>query len=383
MIDFDEKGYVNQKALAKKIINALILPCEKVKKLCLNLCTEIDEIELKMESSKSVKDINLYSKKLTAKNKILVKYLAIKDRLERIIKRNEDRIKYIDTVLSKNGIYNEKVNGSDLSKMEQNELFNISGESFNLNSKNEGKVVYKFFVGERFLFDGNHLDFSNEHNRTALMNLSKDSLHEVVSYYPSGVSTVDAEMLANTTFKQNLLKEIAVFVTEQSKKRSFKEINSMLGGLLSFKTEITESVDSFMAGVQNLFNVMVRGTLIKKFPNQSDEISRKLKCNEKSELIPVQIRESLLAGGLLSDATLTDEELSEEIRINAEKENTKNSQIAENLSNQFENQQKENEKREQDNKQKQEMVENAEEKDAENFDELQSLLSLFKGDDED
>ena len=59
MFEFDERDYINQKALAKKIISLLAIPCEKIEKQCLLLCTEVSELEKKLENSKSDKEINM------------------------------------------------------------------------------------------------------------------------------------------------------------------------------------------------------------------------------------------------------------------------------------------------------------------------------------
>lgn len=380
MFDFDEKDYINQKALAKKIINLLALPCEKIERQCLLLCTEVSELEKKLENSKLDKEINLYSKKLELKNEPLIKILAIKDRLYKIVKRNQDRIKYIDTILSKMGIYSERPNLAEIAEIEKQELFNISESSLNLNSANEGKDKFKFFAGERFLYSGASINFSDEQNIQIVIRLSQKELHNLVFSYPKSVSTITAEMLINNKFKQNLLKEITVFVSEQSKKHNFKEINAMLGGLLSFKSQITESVDSYIAGVQNLFNVMIQNLLIQKHPEKVSEITKKLKCNTKSELIPSRVRETILAGGILD--LVSEEKISEEERKELESE-ANSAEIAKNLSNKFREQDSEKEKRKYEEIKKSE-TENLENKDAEiELDsDLEAFLSMFKGDDE-
>lgn len=380
MFEFDEKDYINQKALAKKIISLLAIPCEKIEKQCLLLCTEVSELEKKLENSKSDKEINLYSKKLELKNESLIKFLAIKERLNKIVKRNQDRIKYFDAILSKMGIYSEKPNSAELAEIEKQELFNISESSLNLNSANEGKDKFKFFAGERFLFNGSSINFSDEQNIQKIINLNQKEIHDLVFNYPKSIPTVTAEMLVNNKFKQNLLKEITVFVSEQSKKHNFKEINAMLGGLLSFKSQITESVDSYIAGVQNLFNVMIKNFLMQKYPNSANEIAKKLKCNAKSELIPSRVRETLLAGGILD--LVSEEKISEEERKELESE-ANSAEIAKNLSNKFHEQDSEKEKR------KNEEIKKTE---AENFEnngdeieldsDLEAFLSMFKGDDD-
>jgi len=147
-----------------------------------------------------------------------------------------------------------------------------------------------------------------------------DYLCKIVTLFPKCTSTISDDMLLDVRFKHNILKAITAYVSEEVKTKSIRDINKELGGLLSFKTEITENVPDYIAGVQNLFDVSGKQEALKQFPEKEDMITDKLKCNEKSELLPPSKRVAVLAEGVAGDVQKTDEQESEEVRISQEKE---------------------------------------------------------------
>jgi len=54
----------------------------------------------------------------------------------------------------------------------------------------------------------------------------------------------------------------------------------------SFRNEITNTFEGYVAGVQNMFNYIVKNYVKEKLPERFEEIDKKLKCNEDSSLIP-------------------------------------------------------------------------------------------------
>lgn len=341
MKEFDESDYVKQKVLANNIISSLFVAHGKITKKCVKVADEICELENNFEKEQNIKKLNLWSKQISEKRDELTKILAVKNRIDKIIARNEQRIEFFDKKLKEAGIYNEKYNKSELAEMEKMHISDLSVEAINLNDSFGEDKKKRYFAGVLLIFDGDKIDF--EENADVLQVASADVLHKIVFSYPSSVNSITDELLLNTKLKQNLLKEIVAFVTENAKNKSIKEINSMLGGLLSFKTQIPKDVESYVAGVQNLFKVMVKGNLMTKFPDEIQEIALKLPCNERSELIPASRKVAVLANGMASNAINNEEWESEEIRKSQEKDSQIQTAINENLSQMYDEQNAENE----------------------------------------
>lgn len=330
MREFDESDYVKQKALANSIISSLFVAHEKVTKKCLKCANEISALEDSFAKEQNIKKMNLWTKQIAEKREDLIKMLSVKNRIDKIVTRNKKRVEFFDKKLQEAGIYNEKFNKAEYAEMEKMYLSELSAEAINLNDSFGEDKKKRYFAGELLLFDGDRIDFAD--NADVLQVASADVIHKIVFTYPTSVNTITGELLLNTKLKQNLLKEIVAFVTENSKNKSIKDINAMLGGLLSFKTQIPKDIESYVAGVQNLFKVMVKGNLMEKFPNDAKEIISKLMCNEKSELIPASRKVAALANGMAQDAILDENWESEEVRKSQEQENQIQNAINDNLS---------------------------------------------------
>ena len=123
--------------------------------------------------------------------------------------------------------------------------------------------------------------------------------------------------------KQNFLKAVATYASEESDNMTMGQINKKLGGLLNFKTQITRNVTDFIAGVQNTLDVIGKQEILKMNPMLADEINDKLKCNEASELLPASRKVAVLADGLAGNVEKTEEQESEEVRKATEQETEK------------------------------------------------------------
>ena len=122
----------------------------------------------------------------------------------------------------------------------------------------------------------------------------------------------------NTALLKDKQIELANAIDE-TKKKDIKQVNKELGSLLEFKTEITKTPEDYVAGVANMFNSMIKAHLLANNPEKADQINDKLKCNEKSELIPAAKRVAIMSAGMGGDINPEKEE-SEEERIAREKE---------------------------------------------------------------
>ena len=320
MIKFDESEIILHKALSSKILEGLLHVNSKMDHACLKITDKIEKLENQVKKSQDVKSIAVYSKQILELEAELVRILSLANRVEILISRNKQRIEYFNKILKDAGIYNESFNPKDLQKMQEEEKDNISTEMLNLNLHAEKGKVTKLVFGELLTFCDGKLDLAETSNKKVLMEFSSAEIKSLIRLYPESISTISDDAFMNVRFKQKLLKEIASYVENESKTQSIKQINEKLGNLLSFKTQITKNVADYVAGVQNMFDAIAKGKLIKEHPERAREIKRKLKCNSKSELIPAQKREAILANGMAGDVQKTEEEESEELRVSNEKD---------------------------------------------------------------
>lgn len=321
MRNFDDEEYFLFKSLSNSVIAGVSPALDKLAKQCEKIILEIEEIDKKLEKAESGAEINEFSKISQTKRSELIRLLAIKNRISMLIKRNKARVSYIEKILKSAGIYNEAFDKKKISEIEKQEAENISEDTLNLNvyEQSGDELESKFFEGEIITLFNGKLNFSLPENKDVLARADEEYMSKIVKTFPASMSTVTVDMLANTTVKKRVLKAIATYVIDETRKKDIKQVNKELGNLLEFKTEITATAEDYVAGVTNMFNVQVKSYLLENSPEKAEEIKGKLKCNEKSELIPESKRVAILAGGVAGDIVPEAEE-SEEMRIAREKE---------------------------------------------------------------
>ncbi len=315
----EERDYILHKALANKEKEDLKKCLQKIDRVCEIYAEKIGLISKNLSDSANVLDIARFSKELKQRQDGFLSFLAVRNRVKMLITRNEERIKYLSKILSDAGIYDETFDKNAINDI-VNDKSEINDDEINLNCYGEGEIIYRFIDSTVFAFRGNLLDMSIEHNQIRLLNLESSEIRKIINLYPNFISTIPTNLWLNVGLKQNILKELAGYVVEELKTKKIGEINKNLGSLLSFKTEITENVASYVAGVQNMIDSLTKNLLKKKYPEKQGLISEKLKCNEKSELIPKSKREAILANGMAGDIVKDENQESEDIRVKKEKE---------------------------------------------------------------
>ena len=385
MLHFEDSEIVVQKALALKNATSLKVVFQKLSRLAEKLSLQLFEAEEILKNSKNAQDVSVNSKDLKLKQQKLILSLALKNRVKMLLVRNFERVEYFSEKLKASGIYEERFDKKTLIELEKKEINNVSAATLNINPEANGSTKMKFVFGECLLFENGKINFSNEHNREVLNKLSPEALTKIIENYPHAASTVAVDDLLNLKIKKNLLRAIASFVSEQLKSKSVKDVNNELGGLLSFKTEITRNASDYMAGVQNLFDVMTKNKLIQKHPEKAVEIGGKLKCNEHSELLPPSKIQAVLSDGLAGEVQKTEEQESEEVRINKEKEEQtriSNDLLFDNLLEMYEEMQQEQELDEKEERKKDDLKREQEErneqaKEEQEIEELEAMLHSF------
>ena len=316
----DEFDYVFHKAVAEDIINGIEPIIKKISVATDKLVAKLFAVEQKIMVENNTKKINKLNEIAENLKNELISAFCVKSRLDLIVHRNRERVKYLSDKLKEAGIYYNKIDKKRLAEIKKEYKSKISESSLNLNQNNsENNVVLKNINGELLLFVNGKLDLSRRENVDILANASEEFVLKIVSAYPESVSTILPEALMNTVFKKKILKAVASYAMN-GKETSVKNINNSLGNLLSFKVEIPQDMEGYVAGVQNMFNVVVKQEMIEKNPDKAREINKKLKCNERSELIPASKKIAVLAQGLAGEDEYQEEVESEEIRKEKEQE---------------------------------------------------------------
>lgn len=310
----DEFDYVFHKAVAEEIINGFAPVVKKLTATTNKLVAKLFVVEQKIINEKDTQRINKWNEIADRLNEELISICCVKSRLELILGRNQARIKHLTEKLKEAGIYYNKLDKKRLAEVKKDYKEKISESSLNLNQNNsENNVVLKNINGELLLFVNGKLDLSRSENVEVLTNASDEFVFKVVNLYPEAVNTILPEALMNTVFKKKILKAVASYAMN-GKETSVKNVNNSLGNLLSFKVEIPQDMEGYVAGVKNMFNVVVKQAMMQQHPDKVKDINKKLKCNEKSELIPASKKIAVLAQGLAGEDEYQEEVESEEIR---------------------------------------------------------------------
>ena len=323
-MQFQENELMLQKALAQKIITELTPILEKVTKLAQKTVAEYSKVELTLLESQDQQSIMMNTKLLNNLQPKLIFSLALKNSIEKLIRKNTKRADFVNKKLLAVGLVEDNFNKKQLAEFEESQIDQIDDDIIGVNKRN---FEYRYVCENLFLFRNGKIDFSFAHNAEVLKSLAFDDIVSIVSQYPSCISTIPSEMFFDIKLKKNILKAVASYASDNSDKKSMEQINAELGNLLNFSTKTTPNVESFMAEVENVCNVSVRSELLNKMPMKTDVIISKLNCNEKSEFVPSSKKVPILSGGIAGDVQKTEEQESEELRIEQEKQNQLNDLI--------------------------------------------------------
>ena len=280
-----DNEYVLYKAVAQHIKSGLEKPLRKLNDKCFKELLKFEKQKALFLNCETFEDLGDNSNKLKSQRNILVSLLAVQDRLEKIVTRNDKRIEFASLRLQQMGIYNDVVDKKTLSSALSAESKNVSEESLNLNPKSNSGITLKFFNGEILAFRDDDLDFELDENRDVLIGGSVDFIHSVVETFPYSVATIPDEYYIYSDLKNKILKECILFVASKMKTQSIVESNNQLGGLLDNVAEIT-SITHYANELRNYFNVIVKQTLKEQSPEFAEEADSVLKCNELSRFLP-------------------------------------------------------------------------------------------------
>lgn len=316
---FDDSEYIVYKRLANDVISDLEPVAAKLRAQIKKGVHGYNVIKTQFLASDTLEKMEFYSKKMREWQSAINKSFALLDRVEIIINRNKERVKFLQSKCDELGIYNDKVDGKTLQEKINPELKKVSIETLNLNQTSRSASIARFVNGEVFVFKRGRVDFSNEDNKEVLCGLTQEYLGKFIERYPSSIGSIPDEVFARSGVKNKILKECVVFASNHIKTRSLKDTNELLGELLVNSGNLT-SLEQFANELKNLFNVKAKRYLKENLPDKAEEIDDKLSCNEHSEFMPRSSVEAVLADGLAGDAVQEEKQESEEERKEKERE---------------------------------------------------------------
>lgn len=284
-----DSEYVLFKAFANHIKTGLEKPLNKINLRCFDEFSKFEKLNDLFLNSETYENLGDSSKKLKTQKKSLIEILAIQDRIEKILKRNEQRLEFINARLAAVGIYNDAVDKKTFNSELSKESKNIECKTLNLNPRDYGGIIFKFFAGERLAFKNDVLDFSLEENRDVLIEGSSEFFHEVIFTFPYSVATIPDESFMMASVKNKILKECVLFVASKLKVQSIYESNKELGFLLENTSKISD-ISHFARELRNYFNVIVKQCIKSQAPELAADADLHLKCSEGSEFLPVERR---------------------------------------------------------------------------------------------
>ena len=95
------------KALANQVKNGLVKPLNRLNAKCLSAFSKFEKQKSKFMNSETFEDLGDSSKILKTEREELISLFAIQDKLEKIVKRNEQRLEFVNARLEQMGIYND------------------------------------------------------------------------------------------------------------------------------------------------------------------------------------------------------------------------------------------------------------------------------------
>lgn len=316
---FDDSEYIVYKRLANDVMNDLEPVTAKLRSQIKKGVHGYNLIKTQFLASDTLEKMEFYSKKMREWQGAINKSFALLDRIEIIVNRNKERVKFLQAKCDELGIYNDKVEGKVLQEKLNPELKNVSIETLNLNQTARSSSIARFVNGEVLVFKRGRVDFSDEANKEVLLGMSQEYLGKFIERYPSSIATIPDDVFAQSGVKNRILKECVVFASNHIKTRTLKETNELLGGPLANGGNLT-SLEQFANELKNLFNVKAKNYLKSQLPQNAEEIDDKLACNEHSEFMPKSKVEAVLADGLAGEAVQEEEQDSEEERKEKERE---------------------------------------------------------------
>ena len=278
------------------------------KNCCLQIIQDVEKVLLKMqkqevhlakeyydliaELEKSGNDF-IKTRKILAEIELCKKknidFLVAKKAVEFIFDKNTKRRNYIDKIFGERGIYNQKIEKQTIKKIINENIDKIDAEGM-LPEREENNMF--LFYGSKLTKVNDKIDFSVEANRKFLENADGEMIFKLINNFPNSIKTITGEILIDTKLKNLILQKLTIYVFEQRKTKPIYKINMELGGLLNLSaTNKIEGVGEYVFAVENLFNVMIKRTLCKLYPEIAQKIDEKLKCNESSKFLPRELVE--------------------------------------------------------------------------------------------
>ena len=163
MENFDARDYIIHKALAQNIIDELTLIYQKNNENVLKVAETCFSLMQQFENAKNIVQAEQLSIQLDEYKKKLVQYFSVNEKLELLITRNKNRIKYFDWRISVEKVINFDVNKKQLSSRIEKENVKIEDNLLNINL-NKDSIISAFYNGQLLQLQDSKLSFENPQN---------------------------------------------------------------------------------------------------------------------------------------------------------------------------------------------------------------------------
>ena len=302
MENISAKEFLEQKFMCQSIVEELNLVLQKLYKKTLKIAETYSELSSEIVSAKDFSHAAKCSKGLDELRPELIKNLTLCDRLNSLISRNNDRIKFIDKQLKDAKNEELTANKKSIMSLFEKEKITLSDDKINIDL-NGTKKIRLFYNDLIFNLVDGKITLADKRNYVLMQNLDEKPFREISNKFPYMLFTISDEQLLNTKFKQKVLKQIASICDEKLHTNSIKEINEMFGSPLILDSKVPSGMREYVDEVVNLFNVRTKYYLIETYPYLAEQVNLKLVCDESSVNLPKKLLRKKLSGGAKDNKT--------------------------------------------------------------------------------
>lgn len=285
MEGFNAKDIVMQRAISQNIIDELKIVYQKNNDAAIKLIDSYNNLYNQMISATSFIQAEKFSIMLDSYREKFANIFAINGVIDKMIKRNEIRLKYFDWRINAEKIIKFDIGKKQISAKIDAEKITITDELLNLS----GNSVMPVFFNEMILIIKNgKLSLEEDSNYQILKTCEDNDFKTITDKFPTVLTSITDEQLMDIRFKERVLKQIITIIDDRLKKKPIEEINEFFGSPLNFNLKVPENSNEFVDELKNLFKVRVKQYMQSIYPDHLKEINSWLSCDEKSIFLPAK-----------------------------------------------------------------------------------------------
>lgn len=271
-------------AVSKMIASNFSVALSKVTKRLLELSYKISETEKKLKITENEFEINSLSNETKGLREELLSLLIVKDKLNKLIEKNNFRLEVIKKNVDENQI--NAVSKKQIDGFLGNRIEDITLENLGIS---DSGIKYLLFKDKILKIKDGEIIFDDKENIETLSSLETQDFLVIFDLFPSIVNNVPDSLLI-TNLRLKLLKAVLSYVFENSKTQTFSKINKSFGEPLAFDKAVPSSYLDFTEEIINLYKVRIKNYLIQENQTQEKLISDEIDCDETSLMLPEKYR---------------------------------------------------------------------------------------------